>query len=196
MKRLLQITVFFALVGLVGCGGQARTNVKGTVTVAGKGALPGGSIRFELISDPSVYGAGQINHEGTYEVTDAPVGECRVIVENEYLKVGSKMAGSGTMPSGGGPGMGKGGPPGGGPGMGRGGPPGGGGMSGPPDAAKKGMGAVQEGPKDAKLDSSMPKNEDAGKTKYVPFNSSFSGSESSLRYTVVKGSNTYNTEVK
>jgi len=81
--------------------------------------------------------------------------------------------------------------------MGKSSPPGGGGgMGGAPETAKKKMDGGAEGPKNAKIDQDMPKNEDAGKLKYVKIDKTFSGSESPLRFTVNKGASTYNAEVK
>lgn len=86
MQQIGRLLVLLTLISLVGCGGgQARTTITGKVTVNGKGPLTGGSIQFVLASDPKVIGAGQIKADGAYEVVDAPIGDCKVIIDNEYL---------------------------------------------------------------------------------------------------------------
>ncbi|MSR31400.1 MAG: carboxypeptidase regulatory-like domain-containing protein [Gemmataceae bacterium] len=102
MKILFRLLALGLFLGLLGCGGGGgvgpRSTVKGKVTVGGKGPLTGGTIQF--IPANGSYGAGVISDDGSYTVTDAPVGECKVVVDN------SNLAG----PSGGAPGvkMGKG----------------------------------------------------------------------------------------
>lgn len=82
--------VYLVLVALAGCGSGdvPRTKVSGKVTHAGKGPLPGGTIQFVLASNPNYAGGAQIDPDGKYTVHDAPVGECKVLVDNLYLKPG------------------------------------------------------------------------------------------------------------
>ena len=85
-----------------GCGGDhAVTTVSGKVLVAGKNPLPGGIITFYLMSDPTQVGGSVINSDGTFEVVNAPVGECKVVVDNTHLDTarnpGNMMMGGGGM---------------------------------------------------------------------------------------------------
>ena len=104
MKKILGLTLLVAGLLLAGgCGGPARTTVKGKVTVAGKGPLPGGNITFALASDEKINGGGLINADGSYEVVTAPIGECKVLIDNSHLDTASKTKGLPVVP--GGPGM-------------------------------------------------------------------------------------------
>jgi hypothetical protein len=102
MNLLLRVSALsLVLLLIVGCGWKAaRTSVKGKVTVGGKDPLPGGSIQFILASSPNEVGSGQINGRGEYEVTNAPIGECQVVIDNTHLARNSKGA-PGMGPSGG-----------------------------------------------------------------------------------------------
>lgn len=96
--RLLIASLFLGLGLMAGCGGSsgsAKAKVTGKVTVAGKGPLTGGNIRFVLASDTSKGSGGIIKADGSYEVVDAPVGECKVTIDNEHLKVGGSTGGDG-----------------------------------------------------------------------------------------------------
>ncbi len=95
MKHGFRLAFTLAFLALVGCGSSSppRTPVKGKVTIAGKDPLPGGIIQFVLASDTKVIGGGQIKPDGSYEVPDAPVGECKVVIDNEHLRVGGKTMG-------------------------------------------------------------------------------------------------------
>ena len=105
MKKLLGLSMLLGMVLLAsGCGGNnARTVVKGKVTVAGKGPLTGGNITFALASDEKINGGGVINADGTYEVLTAPIGECKVLIDNSHLNTAAKSKGMPVVP--GGPGM-------------------------------------------------------------------------------------------
>lgn len=77
-----------ALAGLAGCGDNP--NVTGA-TVAGtmrhKGApLPGGTVRIVADGDPGKSASGRIGADGRYQVANAPVGACKVVVETESAK--------------------------------------------------------------------------------------------------------------
>lgn len=100
MKKLLGLTMLLGAVLLTsGCGGSnARTAVKGKVTVAGKGPLTGGNITFALASDEKVNGGGIINADGTYEVLTAPIGECKVLIDNSHLNTAAKTKGMPGIP--------------------------------------------------------------------------------------------------
>lgn len=96
MKKVLLLLLGVALTNLVGCGDATppTTEVKGKVTVTGKGPLTGGAIVFTLVSNPQVTGGGQIAPDGTYTVPLAPVGECKVTIDNSHLRVGGKVMSS------------------------------------------------------------------------------------------------------
>lgn len=107
MFNAIRFLSLFAVVGLLGCGGGGgssgpKATVKGKVTVGGKGPLTGGTIQF--IPASGNFGSGIIKPDGTYTVGDAPVGECKVVVDNKNLKVAAgngKGAGKmGTAPKG------------------------------------------------------------------------------------------------
>lgn len=106
MLNVFRFLPLVALIGLLGCGGGGgsgpRAIVKGKVTVGGKSPLTGGTIQF--IPTTGNAGAGIIKADGTYSVTDAPVGDCKVVVDNKNLKVAAgngKGAGKmGTAPKG------------------------------------------------------------------------------------------------
>jgi hypothetical protein len=175
MPRFLSCrwAVFAALALLplaaVGCGRPPTATVSGKVTVKGKDPLPGGTITFQLASDPTQAAGGVIKSDGTYTVTGAPVGECKVVIDNSNLDL-SKNTGTST-PTGGAPGMG---------------PPGAGstGGGGPPADARNRMNGPPKGVGDETDD------KDAGTKKYVKIDPSFSKAESTpLKHTVVMGDN-------
>jgi len=93
MKYATRFVALVAVLALAGCGPHPRASVKGKVTVAGKGPLTGGAIQFVLDSDPTQIAGGVIHADGSYEVLDAPVGECKVLIDNEHLQKGGKMQG-------------------------------------------------------------------------------------------------------
>jgi hypothetical protein len=65
---------------VVGCGPdyKARAVVKGKVT-SGKQALTTGTVTFYGPHD--IISSAPINEDGTYEMNDAPIGECKVTVK-------------------------------------------------------------------------------------------------------------------
>jgi len=148
----------------VGCGSGGRASVKGTVTVAGKGPLTGGTIQFVLASDPNVIGAGQIRGDGNYEVIDAPVGECKVVINNTHLKVGGSMPGVGVPTRPGMPGSGS---------------------SGPPRDSKKASGT----PEGVPVDGEMGKASASVGIKYIPIDTSYADPTSTTLKTTVNSSN-------
>jgi hypothetical protein len=96
MKLAARISVLVVTLALLGCGGaNPRAEVAGKVTVAGKAPLPGGVIRFESVDTPSEVGSGTIDPAGAYVVSDAPVGECKVVIENAHLQPGGAGGGGG-----------------------------------------------------------------------------------------------------
>ncbi|HEX4606894.1 MAG TPA: hypothetical protein VH092_01690 [Urbifossiella sp.] len=101
MKLTVRIGSLIVLLAVAGCGSSKppRAPVTGKVTVAGKAPLTGGAIRFEWVGDPTEVGSGIIDPTGAYEVSDAPVGECKVIIENAYLQAGAG-GGGGIMEKG------------------------------------------------------------------------------------------------
>ena len=62
------------------------------MTVGGKGPPTGGTIRFVSVADPTRVGAGQIKADGSFVVSDAPVGECKVVIDNVHLNPSSNKA--------------------------------------------------------------------------------------------------------
>jgi hypothetical protein len=178
--RILSLAAGLALLA-IGCGGDKRAEVSGKVTMAGK-SLPGGIITFVSASDSNRVGTGVISADGNYRVGDAPVGECKVVVDNSHLdpainKKTSSMPGMGPS---GMPGM-KGGPPGAGP-------------KGPPADAKGKMSAPPS--KDPAPTADMGKAESAD-SKFAKLDPVYSKHDSTpLTATVVGGANTINFEVK
>ncbi len=121
MKFLTGFLCLMTLALVAGCGGDKRTVVKGKITVGGKGPLSGGNIRFVSASEASRFGSGIIKADGTYEVSNAPVGDCKIVIDNTHLDPSAKksvsmpgmpgmkgMGGMKGMPGGGGGGPGKG----------------------------------------------------------------------------------------
>ena len=187
MNASVRPVALLALLALAGCGDSGvppRGQVAGKITVAGKGPLTGGALRFELLADPKVFGSGQVTAEGAYECLDAPVGECRVVVENQYLQVGGsmpgKLPGGGSMP--GMPGMG---------GMTGAGAPGSGRP--PADASKK----MNSAPKGAEMPAEMGATAGSVGAKYLKIDAKYaSPTESPVKFTVTRGKNAFDFEVK
>jgi hypothetical protein len=91
MKYAVRFGALAAVLVLVGCNfTPARAVVKGKVTVGGKAPLTGGTIQFVSVSHPNVVGGGTIQADGTYQVADAPVGECKVVIDNDHLNLKKK----------------------------------------------------------------------------------------------------------
>lgn len=178
LLRTLPLAVLVA--ALAGCGGDKRASVSGKVTVGGK-PLTGGNITFILVSDPNRTTSGLIKPDGSYEVSDAPVGECKVVIDNSHLDPDAiKKGGMG------GPGTPAMGPPMKGPAAATGG-------GGPKEADKAKMGGPAKG---ADAPSEMGKSETTGQ-KYVKIDPAHTKPDStSLRFTVERGSNTKDFEIK
>lgn len=90
MNRFIRLALFVLLMGTIsaGCGESQKTDpskarVKGRVTLKGSPYTGGGTIRFELASDPTQYAAVSLREDGSYEMPNAPIGENLVGVENE-----------------------------------------------------------------------------------------------------------------
>ncbi|AMV29737.1 hypothetical protein VT84_35420 [Gemmata sp. SH-PL17] len=190
MKLSIRVALLAPLLALLaGCGASdKRATVSGKVTVAGKAGLPGGIIRFVSAENPSRIGGGTIKPDGTYEVTDAPVGECKVIIDNSHLDPSANKSNAPGMPGTGSGMPGMKGMPGGkqfGPGAG-----------GPKDADKEKMTGA---PKGAEVPSEMGmgKTDHAGE-KYVRIDGAyFKLDTTTLKATVSdSGSNALNFEVK
>jgi len=184
----LGLAVLFALTG---CNSDRRAPVSGKITVSGKGPLPGGNIRFVSVADPNRVGGALIKPDGTYEVPDAPLGECKVVVDNTHL---DPNANKGTAP--GTPGTG--GMPGAGPGMpgmkGAPAPPSIGG-SGPKAADKAKMNSAAKG---AEVTSEMSQGKaDLSGQKYVKLEAGYAKAETTtLKADIKSGANTYDFDVK
>lgn len=178
MMRLLGLSFLTVALVSAGCSSKPATAiVKGKVTVGGKSPLTGGSITFELASDPKLVGSGVIKADGSYEVTEAPVGECRVRIDNQNLNPGARnnnLPGAGMGPGMGMPGMkgavGK------GPGFGKSKDVGKAGAGGPPKGLEVGGEMNAEG------------SSSAG-AKYMKIDPSYGTEQSTLKATVKKGTN-------
>lgn len=179
MRQLLAVALSALVVASAGCGGDKRATVSGNVTLGGKG-LPGGTITFVSVADDKRVASAGISADGSYKISDAPVGECKVLVDNSHLDPASLKDKAGTEAPGGAgavPGM-KGGPAASGKAVSK-------------DVKAK-MGAA---PKDVDL-GGMGQGA-SGDQKYVKIDKSFGGaSTTSLKATVVAGDNTHNFEVK
>ena len=94
--RLLGVLTMAGCIGVVaGCAGTtARAVVKGKVTIGEKN-LTAGTVVFAT-KDNKASGTGNIDENGNYTVTDAPVGEVTVAVM--VPKMGAMMGGK--MPGG------------------------------------------------------------------------------------------------
>ncbi len=191
MKLSIRMALLAPLLALLaGCGGgDKRATVSGKVTVAGKAGLSGGIIRFISAENPNRIGGGTIKPDGTYEVTDAPVGECKVIIDNTHLDPSANKSSAPGMPGTGGgmPGM-KGMPGGkqfGGPGAG-----------GPKDADKEKMTGAPKGVEIAG-EMGMGKTDHAGE-KYVRIDGAYSKMDTTTLKATINdnGPNTLNFEVK
>lgn len=95
-------TLSVFLLGLIcasGCGPgiKDRGVVKGKVTIGGK-ALNMGTVQF--VTDDNRSGTAMIKEDGTYEMPDAPVGECKIAVVVVPAS-GGKMGPGAMMPPGG-----------------------------------------------------------------------------------------------
>ena len=88
MNRSMLLVLLLGTVSWMGCGGGAPysgTVIKGKVTVAGKGLLTGGTIQFVSVADSKAMSGGQIKPDGTYELADVPLGDCKVVIDNSHL---------------------------------------------------------------------------------------------------------------
>ena len=181
MRHLVRAVAVVALCWFAaGCGGgDRRASVSGKVTVAGKGPLTGGNIRFVSAADPNKTGGGQIKPDGSFEVSDAPVGACKVVIDNTHLDPSqSKAAAMPGVPMQGMKGM-------------PGGPAVGGGGAKKEDKAKMG-----EAPKGADVPAEMGKAESSGQ-KFVRIEVGFSKPDTTaLTFEVQPGTNTKDFEVK
>src|SRR6266446_5377533 len=82
------------LVGLIsadaGCGTKynARAVVKGKVTI-GEKHLTAGTVAF--FADGNRSGSGKIEEDGTYTISDAPIGDCKVTVSVPKMGMAGMM---------------------------------------------------------------------------------------------------------
>ena len=88
---------------ILGCGGKgkddSRSTVTGKVTLPDGSPVPGGTINFRSTTAAERLGNGEIQADGSYTAKDVPQGECKVWVDNSYLKQ-SKSAGGYAAPEG------------------------------------------------------------------------------------------------
>jgi hypothetical protein len=105
MNRAMFFVLLTGIIGWTGCGGGAPytgTSIKGKVTVAGKGPLTGGTIQFVSVADSKAVAGGQIKSDGTYEIADVPLGNCKVLIDNSHLNPNKGSAAVRTPAMGGG----------------------------------------------------------------------------------------------
>jgi len=115
---LIAVAALTVMCLTVGCSGTCT--VSGTVTQANGQPLSGGDITFVPVDTSKTPVTGVIKPDGTYQVS-VPKGECKVAIDNRNVgkapppPVGAGGGYSGPdksgAPKGGGPPMGKGGPP-------------------------------------------------------------------------------------
>lgn len=175
MFRIFQQALLISMiVAIAGCSSDRRAPVTGKITVEGKGPLPGGSIRFVSVSNPDRFGSGIIHSDGTYKVADAPVGECKVVIDNSHLdksarkKTGAGMPIMAPIPGKKGPMM-------------------------PSNEQPKELAAKTEGgpPKGTDLPSNMPSKSEIGDQQFLRIDPGFASPDStSLKASVKKGTNT------
>jgi hypothetical protein len=72
------VLLAFCFVGLTGCGSGGRAKVKGRVKFFDK-YLTAGTVAF--IAKDGRVGSGNIDADGNYEVSDAPVGDVTITVK-------------------------------------------------------------------------------------------------------------------
>jgi hypothetical protein len=91
LKAALRLFAVALLLSLAACGPknrQAPARVSGMVTYKGE-ALKAGSISFFSLDEKGQYNS-TIGPDGTYEISDVPVGTYDVAVETESLNPGNK----------------------------------------------------------------------------------------------------------
>ena len=79
------LVFLFLIMGIVGCGSNAKARVKGKVKFSDK-YLNAGTVAF--LSKDGQIGSGSIDAEGNYDVPDAPVGEVTITVKVPSLPIG------------------------------------------------------------------------------------------------------------
>jgi len=101
MFRVALLSVgFVSLAAVVGCsnsGSEKVATVTGKVVLANGKPVPGGRINF--VGPDGKVSVGQIKPDGTYEAANVPQGECKVAIDNAYLKGWSPPKGSEAMPN-------------------------------------------------------------------------------------------------
>jgi hypothetical protein len=183
LSRRRIATIFFgtlvaALMFGCGPGVKDRGTVKGKVTIGGK-ALNMGTVTF--VTDDNRTGSATIKEDGSYEMHDAPVGECKISV-SIALPSSGKMAAPGMMPPGGKM------PGGGMPGTGMPGPGAPGGMGGKDKGAVKPPPGTIGGGDGQQM--SAPPQADLSKAVRIPERYA-QVDTSGLKFTVKKGEQTY-----
>jgi hypothetical protein len=76
----------------IGCNDNSGKTKLFGASVSGKviykdQPLGGGTIRFVSLTDDNQSNTARINADGTFTLSNAPVGECRVLVETESARV-------------------------------------------------------------------------------------------------------------
>lgn len=91
--RARATTVAALLVTVVGCNYQSvqhvdRATVSGRVTF-GEEPLRGGSVTFISTTDASKRATGVLKPDGTFSITDVPIGPARVAIDTEPMRFGA-----------------------------------------------------------------------------------------------------------
>lgn len=87
---ILRVLTFVAILAAVGCGDSEpklgpTATVTGKVMLSGK-PLPGGRVSFQSATASNRIGSGDIKADGSYEAIGVPQGECKISVDNNFLK--------------------------------------------------------------------------------------------------------------
>ena len=101
MLRSVSLLPFVLLAGCGSGSGVADlkgSNVSGKITVAGKGPLSGGTIRFVSATAPDKVITASIGAEGTYQVMGVAPGEYKVSIDNSALQSTTAAGGAPGMP--------------------------------------------------------------------------------------------------
>jgi hypothetical protein len=88
MTRLRILLTTLAVIGVVGCGGERRETIPGTVTLKGQ-PLPSGVVRIHGPGDRLA--TAMIQPDGTFTITDVMPGEVQVSVVEDPSSSGGGM---------------------------------------------------------------------------------------------------------
>jgi hypothetical protein len=98
MRAIIASVVGLFACIVVGCGaGPDRATVSGVVKYKDKG-VPYGFIKFVRTSDPTVFDQGPIRNDGTYVLTNAPIGPVKVVLQINMAYDEQALAAKGEAP--------------------------------------------------------------------------------------------------